>query len=214
MSQSAPAGPVSLCREVYAETKAFYEAQAPAMGDGALGFRILYGPPLVEAPVLFLGYQPGGDAVEDSSQHETWPAVSEYAVRRWPLAMRLRETLGEAAVVGSTGLNAIFFRARSVADWRRIKRPLRDELETFSLACAERIVRVLAPRRIVVIGLGTFDRLTTGTADTLGAGRVLAKRGDLWGAPAIGIMHLSGARVRRDERDRLRAYLTEHGVAG
>lgn len=209
MSEPSRGDPARVCREVYVETRAFYEAHSPAMGPAALGFRILYGPPVAKPPVLFLGYQPGGTMAEDGNQHETWPVVSDYAVQSWPLAARLRETLGEAKVAASTGLNAIFFRAKSIADWRRFKRPLRDEMEAFSLSRAERIVRVLAPRHIVVIGLGTFDRLTAGTASTLGAGRVLAKRGDLWGASAIGIMHLSGARVRRDERDRISAYLAE-----
>ncbi|MCJ2067812.1 hypothetical protein MKK75_03145 [Methylobacterium sp. J-030] len=199
--------PASICREIYAETRGFYEAHASALKDAALGFRILYGPPLAQAPVLFLGYQPGGKIAEGGVQHETWPVLSEYATEAWPLAVRLRETLGKEVVERSTGLNAIFFRSKSVADWGRIERSLRRELEMFSLARAERIVRTLMPRHVVVIGLGTVDHLTAGVAETLGTRRVLIKRGELWGAPATGIIHLSGARIRREDRERLAAYL-------
>src|SRR5260370_12406 len=46
-----------------------------------LGYRILYGPPVVRAKYLFLGYQPGGRA--DSrriDQLRSWPTECEYAL--------------------------------------------------------------------------------------------------------------------------------------
>jgi len=209
MSHLIESQPEDVCREIYAETREIYEEKSPAMKDAALGFRILYGPPLINPPVLFLGYQPGGHNLEGGEQHETWPAACEYAVQSWPLAVRMKETFGHATVAQSTGLNAIFFRARRAADWRRIERPVRNELTAFSLARAQRIVRALAPDRVVIIGLGTFDMLTSGTSDKLGTDRVLVKRGDLWGVPAIGTIHLSGARVRREDRNRISAHFAD-----
>ena len=66
------------------------------MGAANLGFKILYGPPVVEPPILFIGYQPGGEKESMiESEHQGWPEACEYV-----------EVL-EACV----GVNAIFLRA-------------------------------------------------------------------------------------------------------
>lgn len=196
-----------ICRNVYADTKKYYCQSEEALGEYALGFRILYGPPVVDAPFLFLGYQPGGRAVDCVDHHETWPETCDYATEDWPLAKQVRAIWGAEVVARCTGLNAIFFRAPSVVAWNRIAKTLRDDLEIFSLHNAERIVRALRPEFLIIIGLGTFDWLTQGEPSLYGEkGRVLARRGTLWGRIAIGTVHLSGSRISRIDRDRLRAY--------
>jgi hypothetical protein len=199
-----------VCRQVYEETRSFYAQKAPQLGDSACGFRVLYGPPLIDAPFLFLGYQPGGEAAHmEPDHHQTWPVRCDYAVACWPLARRVRETWGgESSLERCTGLNAIFFRAPSVRAWHQLSRPLRVEMECFSLRRAERIVKALAPKRIVVIGLAMFDRLTErkGIVARQSDRRVLVKAGELWGRPAYGVIHLSGARVSNLDRDRIKAH--------
>src|SRR3546814_17181432 len=90
--------------------------------------------------------------------------------------------------------------------WRRLPRHVRAEIESFSLAQTERIVRTLEPKRLVVIGLGTFARLATGTIDLRGDRAVLVRRGQLWWRPVFGTVHLSAARIRRANLDRLNTY--------
>ena len=197
----------NICREVYAATNDYYRQCEKDLGEHALGFRILYGPPIVDAPFLFLGYQPGGRAIDCSEHHETWPETCDYATEEWPLAKQIRAIWGQEVVARCTGFNAIFFRAPSVAAWNRITQPLRDELEIFSRDNAERIVRALRPECLIVIGLGTFSWLSQGEPSLHGEkGRVLARRGTLWGCEAIGTVHLSGSRISRGDRERLRAY--------
>lgn len=205
------------CRDVYKETRQYYERIAPELGDRALRFRILYGPPIIGAPTLFIGYQPGGsseDAREGmkNGEHQGWPTKCDYAVAPWPLAVRLREVLGGDQLARCTGLNAVFFRAPDIDAWRRVPSRLRAEMEEFSLHRAERIVRALKPRHIVIIGLGTLDRLVgkAGSAASLrGEKGVLAREGMLWGCPAIGVVHLSGARIGREDRSNLAAFLRD-----
>lgn len=197
----------NICREVYAATNDYYRQFGEGLGEHALGFRILYGPPIVDARFLFLGYQPGGRAVDCAEHHETWPETCDYATEEWPLARQVRTIWGQEVVAQCTGLNAIFFRAPSVAAWNRITKSLRENLEIFSRDNAERIVRALRPECLIVIGLGTFSWLSQGEPSLHGEkGRVLARRGTLWGCEAIGTVHLSGSRISRGDRERLRAY--------
>lgn len=198
------------CRETYEETRTFYEKVSPQLGSCALGFRILYGPPIFEAPVLFIGYQPGG-TVAHVQDHQGWPEICDYAVAEWRLASRLREIFAVDQLARSTGLNAVFFRAPNVEKWRRVPLPLRKEIESFCHLRAKRIIDALRPRQVVSIGLRTFDSLVPATAQTVslrGSGdKVLAKEARLGEWPAVGIPHLSGDRIRNDDRDRLKEFL-------
>lgn len=203
-----------VCRKVYEETRVFYAEKAPQLGDAAYGFRVLYGPPLTNAPILFIGFQPGGSTQSaeqglKDGEHEGWPMRCEYAVAPWRLASRLREIWDIPTLERCTGLNAIFFRAPSITAWNGISPKLRSEIEAFSLARAARVTRALAPQRIVIIGLGTFDRLTRGYPELVSDHRVLVKRGELWGAPAFGIVHVSGARVSRNDIAKLKGYFSK-----
>lgn len=201
--------PETICRKVYQETAALYDEVRPQLGAAALGFRVLYGPPTVGAPFLFLGYQPGGGEAYAKQglaegHHDGWPDRSDYETAPWPLATQIRHVWG-ARVVGCPGLNAIFFRSPSVRAWNSIHKELRARLEAFSLKAAQRITDVLEPEQIIIIGLVTFDRLTRGEPILRGdRNRVLAKQGSLWGRKAIGVAHLSGSRLSRADRDRLR----------
>jgi hypothetical protein len=72
-----------ICRSIYEETATLYECKAPRVAGQDLGYRILYGPPVVRAEYLFLGDQPGGRA--DSrrvDQLRSWPTECEYALNK------------------------------------------------------------------------------------------------------------------------------------
>lgn len=197
----------AICRQIYDETRVFYAAKERMLGDAARGFRILHAPPVIKAPTLFLGTQPGGTletAVPGGQQD--WPKECMYLSEFGRLGSRLREIWGIARLRHCTGLNANFFRAPSTKVWGSVPKTLRGEIEAFCRIRAETIVRALAPQRIVIIGLRTFGRLTSGSVALTGERRVLVKTGILWGAPAFGIIHISGARVSRDDLDRLAAY--------
>ena len=193
------------CRTVYAETRAFYELNKARLGG--CGFKVLYGPPLVRAPILFIGYQPGGDvedgrAEEASGAHEWWPDVCEYATADWRLAKNLRSMLGTDLLRRSTGMNAIFFRSPSADVYRKtVHKGLRQEAQQFCKDRVERLISVLDPQKIVVIG---FDALRLFTSGTVGlsnsAGRVLTMHGEIAGIPTVASLHLSGAQIASSDR--------------
>ncbi|MBD9447253.1 hypothetical protein [Rhizobium sp. RHZ01] len=198
-----------VCRKIYEETRSCYDKLKPALGSAALGFRILYGPPMVRAPYMFLGFQPGGRQDEsDEGQHDGWPDQSWHANASSPLANHLRAVFG-IETVKHTGLNMVFFRAPNMKAWDSIPSTLRRELEQFSLERAQRIVEVLEPQHLVVIGLRTFKQLTNTNGETALLGQRcnrLVVKGEFGGIPTSGIVHLSGARVSRQDREKLKEH--------
>ncbi|MBF0857641.1 hypothetical protein HKD24_00220 [Gluconobacter sp. LMG 31484] len=211
-------GPALLVQKIYRETEALYARLAPEMGQAALGYRILYGPPRPCPDILFIGFQPGGrgqDALDGlaEGQHTSWPTRFEFAAAPWPLARAIRKIFGVEDLDQCTGLNLVFFRAPSMTAWRRIPRPVRKELERFSLEKCEEIVKALCPRMILVIGLGTFEALAQGLPvlrkEHSRRPDVLAREGQIWGVPAIGVAHLTGSRINRHDADRLAVFLRD-----
>lgn len=83
------------CQLLYSETAKLYRDLAPQMGKNAFGYKILYGPPRMGAPILFVGDQPGGgasdsEAGEEAGEHDRWPEHCEYGFERWRLAKQMR----------------------------------------------------------------------------------------------------------------------------
>lgn len=202
------------CRAVYAETARFYTRLAPALGAAARGYEILYGPPLDEPPILFIGFQPGGRHISHhrdrgADRGGSWPDHCEYASAPWPMARHMRRMFGSELLSRCTGTNAIFFRAPDVATYRRsVPAPLRREITGFCTGQVERMVRAMRPRRIVAIG---FDSLAAfgPTVPLLAspAGRTLLRSGQVAGRPATATLHLTGAWMSNADRAAMTAGL-------
>ena len=221
------------CRAAYDEAAAFFAEIRHELGDKAArrGHAILYGPPPVEPPpILFIGLQPGGGEEDNqpSTGADPWPMKNEYAHGDWPLARSLRAVFPNDLYPGvldrSLGLNAIFLRAPSKTVYERdIRHDLRARIEAFCLDQVRRLIPVLRPRRIIVIGLGTLDLFlaTPGQDEQVTNAEVveenarkrwLVSKGMIAGQPASATLHLSGARIASDDRDRitrsLRSFIT------
>lgn len=205
-----------LCRSVYSETASLYDHLVPKMGERALGYKILYGPPKVRAPILFLGYQPGGSKCdarkgELDGERVGWPQECEYATAKWLLAQKMREIWGAELLAECVGLNLIFFRARSIKEWKRVPLDVLAEAKAHSREKAALLVGALQPQKIVVIGLGAFDLMTktfgaTSRSIVRPAERDLIRGADLCGIPSLGTIHLTGARLSSDERRAICTY--------
>ncbi len=205
--------PTHTCRAIYAETARRYARLAPALGSAARGYEILYGPPLDEPPILFVGLQPGGTEISQHREHGadlggSWPQTCEYATAPWPMARHMRRMFGPA-LSGCTGTNAIFLRAPDLATWRRtVPVPLRREIAQFCAARVLRMVRAMRPRNIVAIG---FDSLAgfgpTQPVLASPAGRTLLRAGHIAGQPALATLHLTGAWMSNADRAAMTAGL-------
>ena len=102
------------------ETKAFYGTIADRCENQ--GFQIVYGPPFVEAPVFFIGYQPGPGLKSPEEERrygseDGWvsglggPSRCEYATENWALAKNMRLMFPQELLERCVGLNAIFVRS-------------------------------------------------------------------------------------------------------
>ena len=204
----------SVCRSVYENTEEFYNRCAPRMGDASYGYKILYGPPLVHAPILFLGYQPGGG--QDAADHglalgerQSWSLENEYVTAQWPLASRMREVWGNPFLRRCVGLNGLFFRSPNKKEWARLPLQIRQDIEKFCKSQTFRIIDVLRPRAIVMIGFRNIAEFEPTDAPIRCDSSRLIQPGTLWGYPATEIIHLSGARISNDSRGKIAKYFAE-----
>jgi len=203
----------SLCNAIYLETKAFYEAIADRCENK--GFQILYGPPFVEAPIFFIGYQPGRGLKSPEEERkygseDRWPSRCEYVTEDWALAKNMRSMFPQELLERCVGLNAIFVRSPSVQHYRsHVEGELRREIEAFCLANVGRLVEALRPKLVVVVGFETLALFGESTpvlrSDKLG--RVLTKAARVAGRPAVGTLHLSGARISRRDREAIAGHV-------
>jgi hypothetical protein len=134
-------------------------------------FKILYGPPFFNPPILFIGYQPGGGAEDCARElldgaHDGWPAVCEYATESWKLAYWMRRMFGAELLTRCVGLNAIFVRAPKVEIYRKtVASSVREKIEKFCLPRVEQLIDVMQPQRIVSVGFETLDLFGGGVPD-------------------------------------------------
>ncbi len=205
-----------LCRRIYIKTKDIYKTIPD--GPGKLGFQILYGPPFREAPILFIGYQPGTGLKSPEEEREYgsedgWPSVCEFATEKWVLAKNMRRMFGRELLQRCVGVNAIFMRSPSLEHYRKhVTLELRRKIEKFCLVQITEMVETLRPKVVVVMGFETLALFGKSKSVLISEGsqRVLAKTGSVAGREAIGTLHLSGARISALDR----AAIASHILAG
>ena len=196
----------TICADIYIKTAAYYAHLAPHLGDQALGYKILYSPPIIDAPFLFMGFQPGGSLSDAQvgkrdGERTGWPTMNEYAKASWKLAVKARRIWGERLLRTSVGLNRVFFRAPGRDEWSLLPSYWRNHAEDFSGIHCKAIIAALRPRRIVIFGLHSVPEFIPGR-DTLRSGkRRLVQDGCLWGIPASAVIHPTGARLSATDEE-------------
>ncbi len=198
------------CQEIYREARIFFDKIAFSPN---YGFKILNGPPLYRAPILFVGYQPGGGSEDGEWEksrgaEDRWPAACEYATESWILAKNMQRMFGQPYLAQCVGMNAIFLRAPHIDEYKRdFDKSLREQVERFCLAKVAQIIEAIDPVKIVAIGLDTLKLFGESTVDLVSDGekqRPLTRVGKIAGRPAIATLHLSGAYISNLDRDRIR----------
>ncbi len=140
---------------------------------------------------------------------DRWPPKSEYVTECWTLAKRLREMFGEEFIERCVGLNAIFIRAHSMKNYSELDRAHRSKIEEFCLPHVETMVNAIQPKLVVAIGFATLDLLDVDVVGTTKneKGRVLTKRGEIFGRDALGVLHLSGAWISKQDRETIARHI-------
>lgn len=197
-----------LCSDMYRETREFLQEIAFVP---PFEFKILNGPPIRNAEILFVGYQPGGSKKDAEIEiakgtHKGWPPLCEYATETWRLAPRMRAIFGAERLQRCVGTNAIFLRYPNQDCYRRHVGEKRKEIEKFCMKKVALIVEAIQPKQIVTIGFATLEMFGASKTELLrreGTTLALTKIGTVANRPAIGVIHLTGARPTRSELDRL-----------
>lgn len=188
------------CRAIYSEAQAFFK-------NSRYGFKVLNSPPIYKPPYLFIGYQPGGGTKDFESEtargmHLHWPDESEYAVGCWPLSRITRSMFRLHMLKRSMSVFAIFLRYPSVLQYEGdICRTKRARVEDFCKEKVHQIIDVTEPEKIIAIGFATLRLFGPTQPDLRNAqGRVLTCTGMIGKRSAMGMLHLTGARMTRDDR--------------
>jgi hypothetical protein len=207
----------TVCRALYPATKAMRHL----LGEHDQGFSILHGPPIHRAPVMFIGYQPGGNY--DAAllpEEEGWPPVnrSAWVVRsgdhKHTLSRNLRSMFGPEFLARCVTTNINFFRAKNMTAWRRVPLEARRQLEHFCRAQVLKIIPLIEPRLVVANGFATMRQIdpdATAWRHNAG-GRVLMTEGRIGGTRVLATLHLSGCRISDEDRALIaRAILGQSG---
>jgi hypothetical protein len=193
---------ITACQQIYAETNDTYNRYRQQLGANDFGFKILYGPPRLNAPVLFIGDQPGGNVADEKpNERYGWPSRCEYATESWTLARNMRNMFGSTLLMDCVGINANFFRAPNSKSWSAVPKSIRDILEKFCSVKLATIISLMAPQQIITIGSSTLKKFGPSEPILYGTkNRVLMRSGKIGQWAATSTLHLSGAQLARGDR--------------
>jgi hypothetical protein len=193
---------------MYERVNKKWREDASKIFGGSCGFSILSGPPIFNPNSMIIGENPGF-GVDDCEPHVEvcWPKRSWIADAEWDLATKLRSIfrLGTSLSILDNAIqtNFQFFKSSSIDRksryrWKSLPKPLRDDLDGFCAHELRGYVIVSQPNTILVLGIATFDRRATDPVTLLhdrASKRRLLVGGRIYGVPAYGILHPTGARV-------------------
>jgi hypothetical protein len=187
--------PIERIAEIHKEARRLYEEMLPSLGDEAFGYQILYGPPVAEAPVFVIGFNPGGpsDELPETRPNECWYAENNLGARVDRFRWALQTAFGADFFKPATGINALFLCAPNTSAYDRHRSAI-QRFHDFSLASTKEIVRLLKPRNILITGFGTAKELGLKAGNVTGtSGRTLLQSATLEGCPALIMRHASGS---------------------
>lgn len=200
------------------------------------GFKVFYSPVKTSPKLMIISYQPGGTKERfDLEDHGSYkrndfklPALNAYVETDYPMAKKVKRLFafegGLELLSGSVVFPLIFFRAPSVAAWKRVARKERKDMEDFSLSKVKEIIETIKPKTILIFGIETYDKLKKSIFCPILTEEVVQYRKNervmvkarCAGYEIIATIHPSGARISREDfiklRENLRHQLTLLGV--
>lgn len=217
MKMNPPPETVEKLEAIYSELKVFF-GQIQRQRD--YGFKIFNSPPKMQAPVIFIGFQPGGRLTDweyekSRESHLRWPDEVEFAVADWPLARRMRAIFGRHINLRDTvGLNSIFLRSPNVKEYKQdMSDADRRKVQEFCNSKVCEIVDLLQPKKIVTLGFATLKQFGRTAPDLTGpSGRVVTQVGRVSEREAIASLHLTGSRISSSDFAAMSERLVEYVV--
>ena len=206
----------NFCRDIYTETRDHL------YNDGdRIPFEILMGPPRMNPPYFFIGYQPGlaktdmhpDECRRQGYEHNCVTSTCQYATEKWILAKKIRQLFyGRTGLLEqSVGTNAIFVKAKSVEAYgKEYTKQQRQAHLNFSLAKVKAMIDLMKPKKIILIGLAAIELFATNEKavplvySTKQKNRCLVKQCRIFDHEALAVIHLSGARISLQDMDAIK----------
>lgn len=211
----------AVTREVYYTWRDRYRRVWPH------GVAVFYSPVVQNPELMIISYQPGGNK-EDFAREERRFKQGHFEVRdnefvsaNYAMATKVRRVFGFEggleALSHSVIFPLIFFRAPAVHVWRSgVHSKVRKRMEEFCFSKVQEIIRKLAPKKILVVGIKTYDALTQ-ILDSVKKEKILYRRqgrnkrmvisATSGGTSLLAVPHLSGSRISRDDFEDIQSSL-------
>ena len=199
----------SYCRQVYKKTLQLCKTHKNQ--DQIMGSWCLCGPPMIEPDVLFISYQGGGG---DQTFHKRWPDQQFYYNSPYRLGQLLTKIFTDAGkgemLRLSTGTALVFFQCCSMKYWKTTPKHIRDELEQFSSTHALSFIEKMRPKLVIAIGSDAFKALVKNPSKVIKPYRnKIVQEGHFAHSRVLGIAHLTGCRLKSDERDTIHSNIQD-----
>lgn len=204
----------AFCSSIYKRTHSKWLEEPEYLKTYDLAYRVLYTPPRELPPLLILALNPGAGGAKQCEPELCWPNENEYLLREYPFSKAVYERFEWMKkldiLTNCVGANINFFRSSCLGwrfdglGWANNPPEVRRRLEQFCLNEVKSLVREMRPNRILLIGMKAFDLLAAEPSTRYERDNArLCCRGAVLGFDALGVYHLTGARVSTQDRDRV-----------
>jgi len=111
----------------------------------------------------------------------------------------------------SVGLNAIFVRCKNEKSYiNLIDLASRKEIEKFCLDMNQKIINMVQPKKLIVIGFRAAHLIGESAPDLIDSrGQNLTKKAVIFGNNALIVKHLSGSRISNVDFDAMRQQMRQ-----
>jgi hypothetical protein len=216
-------------KKLYGDVQLYWESKRPFLPSTAhLKFGIFYSPIHYQPDLMIIGANPGFDSDDDTKAPPDKNLFYDFGERDGkeyritPTLRRLFRLAGhEETLRDSVVTNLLFFKSRCLGNHTTTAQgwcdngnaSIRREIEDYCRNRVEAIVCQLDPKRILVLGLATWDKVAASQVTLLahrtrGRGR-LALTGTVFNRRAFGTIHPTGARMSNTDFSGLAALLNQ-----
>lgn len=210
--------------QIYKRVQAAWDVHKSEILSGKCGYSILGSRPIHHTPLMIIGANPGfdhEDAQGDAHIQESWPLSTYLDGDFYKMKDRLKDLLDCDSLRGPLRLavatNFLFFKSKELKGndplaWLQVPSSTRRELEALCLTEVRRLIELLEPKRLLVLGMEAVDQHFADQECVVSdcKGHWLVANGQLWGRPATAIKHPTGARWAKEDWANAKAWVAEH----
>ena len=214
--------PAEDLRALYDRVHTIWEAERKHLFNGVCGYSILGSKPVLQPRLMLIGANPGFSAddvkIGEAHVHRDWPETSYLDGETWKFKERLKDLFSKAGKLEilrqSVVTNFNFFKSgsqsrESAYRWADLDSAVRTRIEQTCLTELRQLVRMVSPRKIMILGLDAFDQRADSRdrESLMHDGRRLVATGRFEDVDAFAIKHPSGARWSNLEKDMVANWL-------